>query len=222
MQPSFWHEKWDAQQIGFHLSAVNPLLIQFWPQLKLPAKSQVFVPLCGKSLDMCFLAEQGHDVLACELNELAVSQFYQENNLTHSVEKIGEHKRYSTEQITIYQGDIFSLKNTNSTEFAKTSAFYDRAALIAWPETMRLQYAKQLASLIPAGSVGLLVTLDYPQAELNGPPFAVSDDWVAANMSTDFEIERLAYEDVLSDNPRFVKKQVSSLTESVYKLTRKG
>ena len=222
MQPSFWHEKWDAQQIGFHLSAVNPLLIQFWPQLKLPSKSQVFVPLCGKSLDMCFLAEQGHDVLACELNELAVSQFYQENNLTHSVEQIGEHKRYSTEQITIYQGDIFSLKNTNSTEFAKTSAFYDRAALIAWPEAMRLQYAKQLASLIPAGSVGLLVTLDYPQAELNGPPFAVSDDWVATNMSTDFEIERLAYEDVLSDNPRFVKKQVSSLTESVYKLTRKG
>ena len=222
MQPSFWHEKWDAQQIGFHLSAVNPLLIQFWPQLKLPSKSQVFVPLCGKSLDMCFLAEQGHDVLACELNELAVSQFYQENNLTHSVEQIGEHKRYSTEQITIYQGDIFSLQNTTNIEFAKTSAFYDRAALIAWPEAMRLQYAKQLASLIPAGSVGLLVTLDYPQAELNGPPFAVSDDWVAANMSTDFEIERLAYEDVLSDNPRFVKKQVSSLTESVYKLTRKG
>ncbi|QQX80801.1 thiopurine S-methyltransferase [Shewanella sp. KX20019] len=219
MQPSFWHEKWDAQQIGFHLSAVNPLLVQYWPQLQLAADSQVFVPLCGKSLDMCFLAEQGHGVIACELNDLAVSQFYQENNLPYSVDKVDEHQRYQTEQITIYQGDIFTL---NRLDMENVSAFYDRAALIAWPDAMRLNYAKQLANLIPAGSVGLLITLDYPQSELNGPPFAVSDDWVMANMSDNFEIERLATNDVLSDNPRFIKKQVSSLTESVYKLTRRG
>ncbi|PKG55269.1 thiopurine S-methyltransferase [Shewanella sp. GutDb-MelDb] len=219
MQPSFWHDKWDAQQIGFHLSAVNPLLIQYWPQLHLAASAQVFVPLCGKSLDMCFLAEQGHDVLACELNDLAVSQFYQDNDLPYSVDKTAEHRRYHTEQITIYQGDIFTL---HSAEMASTVAFYDRAALIAWPEEMRINYAKQLAHLIPIGSVGLLITLDYPQAELNGPPFAVSDDWVMANMSDKFEIECLVTNDVLSDNPRFVKKQVSSLTESVYKLTRKA
>lgn len=219
MQPSFWHDKWDAQQIGFHLSAVNPLLVQYWPQLQLAADRQVFVPLCGKSLDMCFLAEQGHDVVACELNDLAVSQFYQENNLAYSVDKVGEHQRYQTEQITIYQGDIFTLNRLN---MENVTAFYDRAALIAWPEAMRVNYAKQLASLIPVGSVGLLITLDYPQAELNGPPFAISDDWVMANMSDDFEIECLAANDALADNPSFVKKQVSSLTESVYKLTRRG
>ncbi|GIU50564.1 thiopurine S-methyltransferase [Shewanella sairae] len=219
MQPSFWHEKWDAQQIGFHLNAVNPLLVKHWPQLDLAANCQVFVPLCGKSLDMCFLAEQGHDVVGCELNELAVKQFYQDNNLPVKVNRVGEHQQFSTEQVTIYQGDIFTL-DTNA--LPNINAFYDRAALIAWPEEMRFAYAKQLAQLIPAGSVGLLITLDYPQAELNGPPFAVSDDWVSANLSDDFEIECLASEDVLSDNPRFVKKQVSWLTESVYKLTRKA
>ncbi|GIU23632.1 thiopurine S-methyltransferase [Shewanella sp. MBTL60-007] len=219
MQPSFWHEKWDAQQIGFHLSAVNPLLVKYWPQLELDANAQVFVPLCGKSLDMCFLAELGHDVLGCELNELAVQQFYQENSLKVAVSTIAQHQRFHTEQVTIYQGDIFSL---DAAEMTATMAFYDRAALIAWPEEMRLAYANQLANLIPANSVGLLITLDYPQAELNGPPFAVSDDWVQANLADDFEIERLACEDVLSENPRFVKKQVSWLTESVYKLTRKS
>ncbi|MCL1139941.1 thiopurine S-methyltransferase [Shewanella pneumatophori] len=219
MQPSFWHEKWDAQQIGFHLDAVNPLLVKYWPQLQLNSSCQAFVPLCGKSLDMCFLAEQGHQVLGCELNELAVQQFYQENRLPLKVETIGEHQRFATEQVTIYQGDIFTF---SASEMLQTSAFYDRAALIAWPEEMRLAYAKQLAKLIPAGSVGLLITLDYPQAELNGPPFAVSDDWVNANLSDDFEIECLASEDVLAENPRFVKKQVSWLTESVYKLIRKG
>ena len=219
MQPSFWHEKWDAQQIGFHLNAVNPLLVKHWPQLDLAANCQVFVPLCGKSLDMCFLAEQGHDVVGCELNEVAVKQFYQENNLPVEVNQVGEHQQFSTEQVTIYQGDIFTL---DAAALPNVEAFYDRAALIAWPEEMRLTYAKKLAQLIPADSVGLLITLDYPQAELNGPPFAVSGDWVSANLSDDFEIECLASEDVLSDNPRFVKKQVSWLTESVYKLTRKA
>ncbi len=219
MQPSFWHEKWDAQQIGFHLNAVNPLLVKHWPQLDLAANCQVFVPLCGKSLDMCFLAEQGHDVVGCELNEVAVKQFYQENNLPVEVNQVVEHQQFSTEQVTIYQGDIFTL---DAAALPNVEAFYDRAALIAWPEEMRLTYAKKLAQLIPADSVGLLITLDYPQAELNGPPFAVSGDWVSANLSDDFEIECLASEDVLSDNPRFVKKQVSWLTESVYKLTRKA
>lgn len=218
MQPSFWHEKWDAQQIGFHLDAVNPLLVKFWSQLGLNPTRKVLVPLCGKSLDMCFLAEQGHDVVGCELNELAVKQFYQENGLPLEVSQVGEHQKFSTEQVTIYQGDIFTL---DALTLPNIEAFYDRAALIAWPEDMRIAYAKQLAKLIPANSVGLLITLDYPQAELNGPPFAVSDDWINANLSDDFEIECLASEDVLSDNPRFVKKQVSWLTESVYKLTRK-
>ncbi|GIU06583.1 MULTISPECIES: thiopurine S-methyltransferase [unclassified Shewanella] len=219
MQPSFWHDKWDAQQIGFHLSAVNPLLVKYWPQLELAANTQVFVPLCGKSLDMCFLAELGHDVLGCELNELAVQQFYRENALAVDTRTVAEHQRFHTEQVTIYQGDIFSL---DAAEMPSTKAFYDRAALIAWPEEMRLAYARQLAKLIPTSSIGLLITLDYPQAELNGPPFAVSDDWVQANLADDFEIERLACEDVLAENPRFVNKQVSWLTESVYKLTRKG
>ncbi|MCG9728330.1 thiopurine S-methyltransferase [Shewanella sp. Isolate13] len=219
MQPSFWHEKWDAQQIGFHLSAVNPLLVKYWPQLELDTNAQVFVPLCGKSLDMCFLAEQGHHILGCELNELAVQQFYRENSLPFEVSRTAEHQRFHTEQVSIYQGDIFSL---DASEMLNTTAFYDRAALIAWPEEMRLAYANQLANLIPDNSVGLLITLDYPQAELNGPPFAVSDDWIQANLAANFKIERLACEDVLADNPRFVKKQVSWLTESVYKLTRKG
>jgi len=219
MQPSFWHEKWNTQQIGFHLSAVNPLLIQFWPQLALDTGAQVFVPLCGKSLDMCFLAEQGHEVVGCELNALAVKQFFQEQNLPVSITAQDQHTQFSAEQVTIYQGDFFTL---DAAKLTGTCAFYDRAALIAWPEDLRLAYAKQLAKLIPAGSVGLLITLDYPQAELNGPPFSVPKAWVNTHLAADFDIECLASADVLNDNPRFVKKQVTSLTESVYKLRRKG
>lgn len=184
----------------------------------MPAAAKVFVPLCGKSLDMCFLAEQGHQVIGCELNELAVQQFFSDNQLEMTKTAVGEHQHYQTEQISLYQGDIFTLPNELTQD---VTAFYDRAALIAWPESMRAQYAKQLASLLPSGSLGLLVTLDYPQEALNGPPFAVSPTWVKTYLTDDFEIQLLDCQDVLADNPRFIKKEVPWLNEAAYLLKRK-
>lgn len=218
MEPGFWHDKWHQQQIGFHQQDINPFLVKYWQKLALPAAAKVFVPLCGKSLDMCFLAEQGHQVIGCELNELAVQQFFSDNQLEMTKTVVGEHQHYQTEQISLYQGDIFTLPNELTQD---VTAFYDRAALIAWPESMRTQYAKQLASLLPSGSLGLLVTLDYPQEALNGPPFAVSPTWVETYLTEDFEIQGLDCQDVLADNPRFIKKAVPWLNEAAYLLKRK-
>lgn len=218
MEPGFWHDKWQQQQIGFHQQNINPLLVKYWQRLVLASDAQVFVPLCGKSLDMCYLAEQGHQVIGCELNSLAVQQFFDENRLTVIKASEGEHQHYQTEQISLYQGDIFTLPEAIT---AEVSAFYDRAALIAWPESMRSQYANKLAQLIPTGSVGLLITLDYPQQTLSGPPFAVSPDWLAEHLAMDFEIELLERQDVLADNPRFVNKNVPWLSEAAYLLKRK-
>ncbi|WP_198782255.1 thiopurine S-methyltransferase [Shewanella putrefaciens] len=218
MEPGFWHDKWHQQQIGFHQQDINPFLVKYWQKLALPATAKVFVPLCGKSLDMCFLAEQGHQVIGCELNELAVQQFFSDNQLEMTKTAVGEHQHYQTEQISLYQGDIFTLPNELTQD---VTAFYDRAALIAWPESMRAQYAKQLASLLPSGSLGLLVTLDYPQEALNGPPFAVSPTWIETYLTEDFEIQLLDCQDVLADNPRFIKKEVPWLNEAAYLLKRK-
>lgn len=218
MEPGFWHDKWHQQQIGFHQQDINPFLVKYWQKLALPAAAKVFVPLCGKSLDMCFLAEQGHQVIGCELNELAVQQFFSDNQLEMTKTVVGEHQHYQTEQISLYQGDIFTLPNELTQD---VTAFYDRAALIAWPESMRARYAKQLASLLPSGSLGLLVTLDYPQEALNGPPFAVSPTWVETYLTEYFEIQGLDCQDVLADNPRFIKKAVPWLNEAAYLLKRK-
>jgi thiopurine S-methyltransferase len=218
MEPSFWHDKWQQQQIGFHQPVINVLLSTHWPQLTIAKHTKVFVPLCGKSLDMCFLAEQGHTVLGCELNLSAVEDFYKENQLPVSFVGKGAHTLFQTEQVNIIQGDIFTIPSDMTLDVA---AFYDRAALIAWPEALRQAYAKQLAALIPSGAKGLLVTLDYPQESLNGPPFAVSPSWIATHMSDDFEIELLACHDVLAENPRFIKKEVPWLNEAAYLLRRK-
>lgn len=218
MDAAFWHSKWDSQQIGFHLDSVNPLLIEYWSALELAADSDIFVPLCGKSLDMTFLAERGHKVLGCELSELAVTQFFEEQQLAVKVQDAGVHKLYQFDEISIYQGDIFALR---AEQTAGCRGFYDRAALIAWPEEMRDGYASKLAELSASGTRGLLVTLDYPQETLQGPPFAVSEAWVEQHLARHFDIELLSSRDVLADNPRFIKKQVPWLNEAVYRLVRK-
>ncbi|MGI2174934.1 thiopurine S-methyltransferase [Shewanella ulleungensis] len=219
MEPRFWHEKWQLQQIGFHQQQVNPFLVKYWSRLSLAEQAEVFVPLCGKSLDMCYLAEQRHRVLGCELNPIAVEHFFTDNDLAYQVEQIGEHSVFSADEVRIYQGDIFTLPHKLTTGIG---GFYDRAALIAWPEAMRQQYADALAKLIPVNVSGLLITLDYPQDTLKGPPFAVSPDWVDTHLAPHFDVELLECVDVLADNPRFVNKQVPWLNEAVYKLTRKA
>ncbi|GAA0780502.1 MULTISPECIES: thiopurine S-methyltransferase [Pseudomonadati] len=219
MDPQFWHEKWQMQQIGFHQPQVNPFLIRFWTSLGLDANSKIFVPLCGKSLDMCYLAELGHQVQGCELSQTAIEQFFAENQLPFQVQSQQQHQFFSADQLELIQGDIFTIDPSVT---ASIGGFYDRAALIAWPETMRQQYAKTLAKLIPANVSGLLITLDYPQDTLKGPPFAVSPDWIEQYLAPYFEISLLSCEDVLADNPRFVNKQVPWLNEAAYKLTRKA
>lgn len=218
MEPGFWHDKWQQQQIGFHQADINPFLVTHWHHLNLSQGSKVFVPLCGKSLDMEFIASQGHEVLGSELSALAVKQFFEEAGLVPQVDNRGEHVHHSARGIELVQGDFFTLPKELVTE---CQGFYDRAALIAWPAEMRLQYARQLASLIPSGARGLLVTLDYPQETLQGPPFAVSPDWVETHLGPWFEVASLECRDVLADNPRFVKKDVPWLNEAAFLLVRK-
>lgn len=218
MEPGFWHDKWQSQQIGFHQSDINPFLVKHWESLKLEGKGKVFVPLCGKSLDMEFLAAQGHEVIGSELSVLAVNQFFEAAGAKPQSRIQGEHVHHSAQGVTLIEGDFFTL---DEELVAGCSGFYDRAALIAWPVEMRIDYVRKLAALIPAGTPGLLITLDYPQEALIGPPFAVSPNWVEEFVGEYFEVAVLESQDVLADNPRFVKKAVPWLNEAAYLLVRK-
>ena len=102
MDAAFWLQRWQEGQIGFHRSDVMPLLEKHWPSLQLPAGSRVLVPLCGKSLDMHWLAAQGHRVLGVELSPLAVTQFFEEAGLTpvRTTSPYGEHFRAGPVEVT--------------------------------------------------------------------------------------------------------------------------
>jgi thiopurine S-methyltransferase len=217
MQPEFWHQKWQAQQIGFHQDKVMPLLQRHWASLALPAGSRVFVPLCGKSLDMAWLAAQGHRVLGVELSPLAVEQFFAEQGLTPQRHQTRHGMHHVAGDIELICGDAFAL---DAALLADCAGVYDRAALVALPEAMRQRYARDLYSALPTQCRGLLLTLEYPQAQKAGPPFSVMADEVHALFDACWQVEQLERRDILAHEPRFVAEGVTALETVVYRLTR--
>ncbi|AIB35628.1 MULTISPECIES: thiopurine S-methyltransferase [Pseudomonas] len=217
MEPEFWQERWARNQIGFHLPEVNPYLQRHWSQLALVEGARVLVPLCGKSLDLMWLASHGLRVMGVELSEQAVEAFFSEQNLVPRITRRDAFTVYQTDLIEVWCGDFFAL---DAEALAGCTALYDRAALIALPPLMRAQYAEHLSRLLPSGCQGLLITLDYDQSQKAGPPFAVTDDEVKVLFGSDWTVKTLQEQDVLGESWKFVQEGVTRLDERVYWLGR--
>ena len=217
MEPTFWQERWARNQIGFHLPEVNPYLQRHWPQLALAEGSKVLVPLCGKSLDLMWLASHGLRVMGVELSEQAVEAFFSEQNLVPRITRRNAFTVYQADLIEVWCGDFFAL---DAEALIGCIALYDRAALIALPPLMRAQYAEQLSRLLPSGCQGLLITLDYDQTQKAGPPFAVTDEEVKVLFGSDWTLKALQEQDVLQESWKFVQEGVTQLDERVYRLTK--
>jgi thiopurine S-methyltransferase len=144
--------------------------VRFIDQLG-PAQT-VLVPLCGKAADLAFLADHGHTVVGIELVETAAVAFFSERDLTPTITDDGSLRRYHHDAITIIVGDFFACTRDH---VGPVTALYDRAAVIALPEPMRRAYVAHVRRLLPLGAAGLIVTVEYPQAVMDGPPFSVSE-----------------------------------------------
>ncbi len=218
MDIDFWHERWQANQIGFHQDGINACLERFWPALEQGHGKRVFVPLCGKSHDMRWLQQQGYKVIGNELSPLAVEAYFSEHGLTPEKQRALHFTRWRHADIEILCGDFFRL---NPSDVGIIDAFYDRAALIALTPVQRPVYAKQLADLLGKDTPGLLVTLDYNQLEMSGPPFAVSATEVERLFSNDFKIKQVYSFDALDENQKFRERGLSELSEHAFHLTRR-
>jgi thiopurine S-methyltransferase len=221
MKKDFWLERWKREEIGFHQDEVNPYLIQYWQELHLARDGMVFVPMCGKSRDMQWLRDQGHMVLGVELSAVAVQAFFREigyapQQVSQRQVSDGKFDCCEAKGIRILCGDFFDLSKD---DLANVGAVYDRASLIALPPEMRADYVRHLVSILPPATQILLITVDYPQEEMQGPPFSVSAGEVEALCRSHAEVRLLAQLDVLSKNPRFQERGLSRLQESIYLLS---
>lgn len=215
MKKEYWLERWNRNETGFHQAEINPYLREFWPRLQLSPASTVLVPLCGKSRDMLWLRQQGHAVLGVELSVIAAQAFFTENDLASHDNACDRFTRLEADGVQVLCGDFFALSPEDT---AAVSAVYDRAALVALPPDMRRRYVNHLLQILPPHTQILLVTLDYPQHEMTGPPFAVSLDEVTALYQNSAEMMVLSQHDVLAQNPRFQERGLSRLEESAFLL----
>ncbi len=188
MEASFWHNRWQTNQTGWHEPTVNPLLITHFPSLNVPPGSRVFVPLCGKSLDLGWLLSRGYDVAGAELSELAVTQLFAELGMGARISEVGKHRLFRGEKIDIYVGDLFDLSREM---LGPVDAVYDRAALVALPEAMRVQYTAHLKSLT-ALAPQLVIGYEYDQTVVPGPPFSVTADELHRHYTDAYTLTPLA------------------------------
>lgn len=215
MHTEFWLERWQQNQIGFHELEINRHLQKYWSALNLPKGSIIFVPLCGKSRDMLWLLSCGYQVVGVELSPVAVKDFFAENKLEATVTDRGNFQCWETNGLSVYQGDFFDLSDQH---LADCCAVFDRAALIALPPNMRHQYVDHLNKIAPTLRRTLLVTLEYTQLDMSGPPFSVDEDEVRRLFGTNKDITQLLAEEILQDNENFRQRGLSSLIEHVYLL----
>jgi thiopurine S-methyltransferase len=217
LQPEFWHDRWRTGQIGFHQSAVDRHLKQYWRDLGLANNGHVFVPLCGKSLDLLWLCEQGHSVTGVELSTVALETFCMEHGILAKRRTLDDFEVYKATQLQLFRGDFFAL---TPELIGPIAAVYDRAALISWVPELRATYVKHMTALTNIGTQTLLVAMEYPQQEMKGPPFSLDADEVDRLYAPNHEIRALSRQDILANEPRLRSRGVTQLHEACYRLTR--
>ena len=218
MDASFWLQRWQAGQIGFHLPVVNPLLTRFWNTLAVAEGTPVWVPLCGKSQDMAWLHDRGHPVIGVEISRTAIEGFDREQALKLHWQDMPPFSLATGDGYQLYCGDYFAVTRGM---LEGVGAAYDRAALIAMPSSLRHEYADRFNRCLAPGWRLLLITLDYPQHQRAGPPFSV-DDAEVRELFAGCAIELLGDEDVLPDHSHFAAQGVTVLRERVYAITDRG
>lgn len=190
MKHEFWHDKWQSNNIGFHLSNPNPLLIKHIHSLNLQPQARIFIPLCGKSLDIHWLLEQGFHVTGIDLSPIAIKELISELKLEFTVSQVGDLTHYHHQNIDLYVGDFFELSLSH---ISMIDATYDRAALVALPEHMREAYTQHLVQLTQ-NAPQLLISFEYDQDLLAGPPFSVPEQELRKYYASRYEIKQLASE----------------------------
>ena len=173
MEKAFWFNSWELEghHTSFHRKDIHPYIVKHLPPFSLESQS-VFVPLCGKSLDLLYFSHFAQRVVGVEIVEKAVIQFFVENQRAYT--RIGN--KFISGNITIFCCDLFSL---TAKDLGPIDIVYDRASLVALPHAMRVRYLQTLEKLTPVGALTFLNTVEYAPT-LPSPPFSISPADVAS------------------------------------------
>lgn len=219
MTPEYWQERWHTNNIKFNQEQANELLTAYFQALTLEPGKRVFVPLCGKSIDMLWLLQQDYQVIGVELSDLACKAFFDEHKMSVNISTNKDFTIFQGEQITLLAGDFFKLQKAL---LGHVDAVFDRAALIALPTALRQRYAAHLSDLLEPNTQMLLITITYDQSSMQGPPFSVDEPEVADLYSRQFLIETLYNKPYSKIPPHLHAKGLAQANDLVFQLKKTG
>jgi thiopurine S-methyltransferase len=214
-----WQQCWRDRKTSFHQSSVNSLLTKYWAWLELGAGSRVFVPLCGMSLDMIWLAEQGHEVIGVELSAIAVRTFFLDNHLKPVRTRNGKFDLWQHGNLSILCGDYFALTKE---DLGQIDAVYDRASLTALGEDIRGQYVAQLRLLVPDACKILMVTIEDADEWETAEQALASADEINALYANDFDVVLMHVESTWETDPESSDQASLHTMRKVYRLGAKA
>ena len=205
IMPEYWKKRWMDNNIGWHRDKVHNLLVKYVHELTGGRSDlRVFVPLCGKSRDMLWLAEQDHNVVGVEVAKQPIESFFEENDLTFSVEKVKlaaavdpvDVYKCVEKKIIIFCCDLFLLSEEDVD--GRFDAIWDRGSLSAMQPAVDKRgkrYAKKIHSLLAADGKYMLEThLYYGVDRGKSTPASISDELLNEIYEEDFILKELEVE----------------------------
>ena len=213
MDYEFWDNCWGRPTQPFHLIQPHHFLTQYFSTY-FADQERVLLPLCGKTQDLNYLAQQGITAVGVEFNPIAVESFFESSQLKPRIEHFDHGKCYQADHTELWLADFFELKQQDLGLFNR---IFDRASLVALPEALRAAYAKHLVRLVKPGGKVLLVTMDYDETEMSGPPFLVSKLEIEA-LYPQSKVKELDRFSILDSHPRWQELELSHLDEVLYEI----
>ena len=219
MEKEFWLKVWDeGQRLGFHLENYHPFLLKYFDKLNINFGDNILVPLCGKTWDLEWLERKGLNVHGVELSSIAIRSYFMERKLEYHCRPSRSHTIYSSGHIHLHCGDFFDLSTEQT---GNIKAVWDKASLIALPPSTRKNYYQKMKDILAPGEKWLLITIDYPQHLMLGPPFSVNEDEIKLHCSKGFDINILETVAFIPRGEKFKKVKMPEIDQKIFLLTRK-
>ena len=215
MKHEFWAERWSEGLIGFNQSEVNAHLRTHWPSLELDSSARILVPLCGKSIDLLWLREQGHAVVGVEFVEQAIHDFFSDHAIPYEPTALGWRATDNGPPLTLVRHDFMTLQPQ---QIGRFDAVYDRASVVALPPDLQFDFGRAMGVLLQPKCVGILLSFEYPPEQRQGPPFATDRNRLREILGTNVEIELIDRHDL--DSSEVERFGVDWCSVVVYRLGR--
>ncbi|KAK3735884.1 hypothetical protein RRG08_041071 [Elysia crispata] len=165
---SYWTKRWENNQIAFHKTEVHRMLIKHQKMLSSNGKPKnVFVPLCGKTLDLKWLADQGIKTVGLDIALIALQQVFTESGLEWKETNVpllgADGKLLSSKdgELKLYCGDMMKFSEDIAGTF---DAVWDRGCIVALERENLKRYVQIIKNILKPGGRILVELLQFDVA----------------------------------------------------------